>query len=293
MTRTATRSNSKARRTAEPPRSPSPILRPGLCRYLHWSSGGESPIEGDLVAMFMSESNPMSTSWSPASWRTKPIRQVPDYPDGEALAAAESTLRAMPPLVFAGEARNLKSTLAEVADGKAFLLQGGDCAESFAEFSADKIRDSFRVLLQMAVVLTYGAAMPVVKVGRMAGQYRQAALVGCGDAGRRDPAQLSRRHHQWHGVHRGVAHARPAAHGAELHPGERHAEPAARLRPGRLCRPAQGAPVEPGLRQPELAVGTLPGIGGPPVRNAGLHGRLRPDQRHDAANPRDLVLHQP
>ncbi|MCA8928586.1 MAG: 3-deoxy-7-phosphoheptulonate synthase class II [Alphaproteobacteria bacterium] len=113
----------------------------------------------------------MSTSWSPASWRTKPIRQVPDYPNAEALAAAESTLRAMPPLVFAGEARNLKAALAEVAEGKAFLLQGGDCAESFAEFGADKIRDSFRVLLQMAVVLTYGAAMPVVKVGRMAGQY--------------------------------------------------------------------------------------------------------------------------
>ncbi len=113
----------------------------------------------------------MSTSWSPASWRTKPIRQVPDYPDAEALAAAENTLRGMPPLVFAGEARNLKTALADVAEGRAFLLQGGDCAESFAEFGADKIRDSFRVLLQMAVVLTYGAAMPVVKVGRMAGQY--------------------------------------------------------------------------------------------------------------------------
>tara|TARA_R110002096_G_scaffold378647_3_gene572728 strand:+ start:204 stop:1583 length:1380 start_codon:yes stop_codon:yes gene_type:complete len=113
----------------------------------------------------------MSTSWSPASWRTKPIRQAPDYPDADALAAAEKTLAAMPPLVFAGEARSLKAALADVADGNAFLLQGGDCAESFAEFGADKIRDSFRVLLQMAVVLTYGAAMPVVKVGRMAGQY--------------------------------------------------------------------------------------------------------------------------
>jgi 3-deoxy-7-phosphoheptulonate synthase len=113
----------------------------------------------------------MSTSWSPASWRTLPIRQVPDYPDSAALNAAEKTLKGMPPLVFAGEARNLKSALADVAEGNAFLLQGGDCAESFAEFGADKIRDSFRVLLQMAVVLTYGAAMPVVKVGRMAGQY--------------------------------------------------------------------------------------------------------------------------
>ena len=92
------------------------------------------------------ESNPMSTSWSPASWRTKPIRQVPDYPDAAAVTAAEATLKGMPPLVFAGEARNLKRALADVADGKAFLLQGGDCAESFAEFGADKIRDSLNEL---------------------------------------------------------------------------------------------------------------------------------------------------
>ena len=110
-------------------------------------------------------------AWSPQSWRDKPIQQVPDYPDSEALAAVENRLRTRPPLVFAGEARNLKAGLAQVVDGKAFLLQGGDCAESFAEFHPDNIRDTFRVLLQMAVVLTFAAGVPVVKVGRIAGQF--------------------------------------------------------------------------------------------------------------------------
>jgi 3-deoxy-7-phosphoheptulonate synthase len=113
----------------------------------------------------------MAEKWSPESWRGKPIRQVPDYPDPGAVAAVETTLRNFPPLVFAGEARRLKAALAAVAGGKAFLLQGGDCAESFAEFHANNIRDTFRVLLQMAVVLTFGAASPVVKVSRMAGQF--------------------------------------------------------------------------------------------------------------------------
>jgi 3-deoxy-7-phosphoheptulonate synthase len=113
----------------------------------------------------------MAERWSPGSWRAKPIHQVPTYPDAAALAEVERTLADYPPLVFAGEARRLKATLAQVAEGRGFLLQGGDCAESFVEFRANTIRDTFRVLLQMAVVLTYGAAMPVVKVGRMAGQF--------------------------------------------------------------------------------------------------------------------------
>ena len=113
----------------------------------------------------------MAAKWTPQSWREKPILQVPEYPDPAKLAEVERTLRNYPPLVFAGEARNLKRHLAKVAAGEAFLLQGGDCAESFAEFHPDNIRDTFRVLLQMAVVLTFGAAMPVVKVGRMAGQF--------------------------------------------------------------------------------------------------------------------------
>src|ERR1700743_1762370 len=96
---------------------------------------------------------------------------MPDYPDKAALDRVLAQLKPHPPLVFAGEARNLMASLGQVAEGKAFLLQGGDCAESFAEFHPDNIRDTFRVLLQMAVVLTYGAALPVVKVGRIAGQF--------------------------------------------------------------------------------------------------------------------------
>jgi 3-deoxy-7-phosphoheptulonate synthase len=111
------------------------------------------------------------TKWSPSSWRAKPIQQVPSYPDAAALKDVEARLATFPPLVFAGEARKLKKQLAQVAAGNAFLLQGGDCAESFAEHGADNIRDFFRVFLQMAVVLTYAGAQPVVKVGRVAGQF--------------------------------------------------------------------------------------------------------------------------
>jgi 3-deoxy-7-phosphoheptulonate synthase len=113
----------------------------------------------------------MSERWAPDSWRSKPVLQVPDYPDPKALADVEAQLATFPPLVFAGEARNLKKSLARVAAGEAFLLQGGDCAESFAEHGANNIRDFFRVFLQMAVVLTYAGAVPVVKVGRIAGQF--------------------------------------------------------------------------------------------------------------------------
>ena len=112
----------------------------------------------------------MST-WTPQSWRDKPITQVPAYPDPAALRAVEKQLASFPPLVFAGEARELKAQLGEVARGNAFLLQGGDCAESFAEHGADHIRDFFRVFLQMAVILTHSAGKPVVKVGRIAGQF--------------------------------------------------------------------------------------------------------------------------
>ena len=113
----------------------------------------------------------MSGSWSPASWREYEAGQQPVYEDAAAKTAAEERLSRYPPLVFAGEARELRARLAEVAAGRAFLLQGGDCAEAFAEFHPDHIRDTFRVLLQMAVVLTFGAALPVVKLGRMAGQF--------------------------------------------------------------------------------------------------------------------------
>ncbi|NHT77378.1 3-deoxy-D-arabinoheptulosonate-7-phosphate synthase [Rhizobium sp. PP-F2F-G38] len=113
----------------------------------------------------------MAQNWTPTSWRQKPISQVPDFPDASVLAATEAQLATYPPLVFAGEARNLKKALANVSEGRGFLLQGGDCAESFAEHGADTIRDFFRAFLQMAVVLTFGAQQPVVKVGRIAGQF--------------------------------------------------------------------------------------------------------------------------
>jgi 3-deoxy-7-phosphoheptulonate synthase len=113
----------------------------------------------------------MTKAWSPDSWRGLPVEQAPVYPDQAALAAVESRIKSYPPLVFAGEARKLKRSLAEIAAGDGFLLQGGDCAESFAEHHPDNIRDLFRLFLQMAVVLTFAASSPVVKVGRIAGQF--------------------------------------------------------------------------------------------------------------------------
>ncbi|MHB1503663.1 MAG: class II 3-deoxy-7-phosphoheptulonate synthase [Acidimicrobiales bacterium] len=109
--------------------------------------------------------------WSPGSWQKRNAAQQPAWPDPEALARALAELRSLPPLVFAGEARSLMDSLAEASAGRAFLLQAGDCSESFAEFSADAIRDKLKVILQMAVVLTYAAGVPVVKVGRIAGQF--------------------------------------------------------------------------------------------------------------------------
>ncbi len=113
----------------------------------------------------------MKSQWSPSSWRSKPAKHMPIYKDANDLNKSIEKIRKFPPLVFAGEARSLKSKLANVADGKAFLLQGGDCAESFEDFHPDNIKNSFKVILQMAVVLTFGASCPVVKVGRIAGQF--------------------------------------------------------------------------------------------------------------------------
>ena len=113
----------------------------------------------------------MASNWTPASWKAHEARQLPVYPDATALDRATTTLGSFPPLVFAGEARDLTADLGRVATGEAFLLQGGDCAESFAEFHPNNIRDTFRVLLQMAVVLTFASKLPTVKLGRMAGQF--------------------------------------------------------------------------------------------------------------------------
>lgn len=117
------------------------------------------------------ERSVVARNWTPDSWKAHEARHLPQYEDAEALAAAEASLRTFPPLVFAGEARALKAELAGVSQGEGFLIQGGDCAESFAEFHPNNIRDTFRVLLQMAVVLTFAGKLPVVKVGRMAGQF--------------------------------------------------------------------------------------------------------------------------
>jgi 3-deoxy-7-phosphoheptulonate synthase len=156
--------------------------------------------------------------WSPSSWRKRPVAQQPLWPDERALKDAETTLAGLPPLVIASEARQLTAALAQVARGRAFLLQAGDCAESFHEFSADSIRDKLKVVLQMAVTLTYAGGVPVVKVGRIAGQFakpRTEALERNGEleveafrghmvndeafdpvARRPDPARLVRAYHQ-------------------------------------------------------------------------------------------------
>ncbi|GGA14629.1 class II 3-deoxy-7-phosphoheptulonate synthase [Neptunicoccus cionae] len=120
----------------------------------------------------------MTSAWKKSDWRSKERIQMPDYTDAAALHAVENRLSSYPPLVFAGEARSLKAKLAAVSRGEAFLLQGGDCAESFAEFNADMLRDTYKVMLQMAVVLTYGAKVPVVKVGRVAGQFAKPRSAG-------------------------------------------------------------------------------------------------------------------
>lgn len=112
-----------------------------------------------------------NTTWSPASWHSFKIEQHPTYKDKQELERVKKELHSYPPLVFAGEARNLLERLAQVIDNKAFLLQGGDCAESFSQFSANRIKDMFKVMMQMAIVLTFAGSIPIVKVGRIAGQF--------------------------------------------------------------------------------------------------------------------------
>ena len=110
-------------------------------------------------------------NWKINSWRKYPVKHIPTYGDEKELNNVLNKLKTFPPLVFAGETRHLKDQLSKVVDGKAFLLQGGDCAESFAEFHPDNIRDTFKVILQMALVMTYSASLPIVKLGRIAGQF--------------------------------------------------------------------------------------------------------------------------
>ena len=235
----------------------------------------------------------MSERWAPESWRSKPVLQVPDYADPKALADVEAQLATFPPLVFAGEARNLKKQLSRVAAGDAFLLQGGDCAESFAEHGANNIRDFFRVFLQMAVVLTYAGAVPVVKIGRIAGQFAKPRSSPTEKAGRRRAAELSRRHRQRHRLHRGSAQARSATPADGIPAVGGDAEPAARLCDRRLRQSRQRASVDARLPQGLAAVPPLQGTGRPHLGGAELHARLRPRSRIPSRIARDRLLHQP
>ena len=150
----------------------------------------------------------MTQAWTPSSWQQFPAEQQPDWPDPDALHEALKTLAAYPPLVFAGEARSLQASLAQVAAGNAFLLQAGDCAESFDEFSANNIREKLRVILQMAIVLTYSMGVPVVKVGRMAGQFAKPRSSNTETIG--DEELPSFRGHIVNGAHFDAASRTPA-----------------------------------------------------------------------------------
>ena len=229
--------------------------------------------------------------WTPDSWRSKPVEQAPVYRDLAALAEAERQLAGYPPLVFAGEARKLKRALGQAAAGEAFLLQGGDCAESFGEHSADNIRDFFRVFLQMAVVMTFAAASPIVKVGRVAGQFAKPrssdfeTIAGVGSA------RLPRRHRQRHRVHRASARAGPAPAARGLSPVGGDAQPPARLRHRRLRQSRERTSLDARLRQGQPAVGTLSGGRRPDHRDARLHARHRARRRGASRVAGDRLLH--
>ena len=240
----------------------------------------------------------MPERWTRDSWRKKKIVQVPDYPDQAALESVEKQIAGFPPLVFAGEARNLKKALGKVALGEGFLLQGGDCAESFSEpsannVSANNIRDFLRVFLQMSVVLTYAAALPVVKVGRIAGQF---AKPRSSPMEKRDGMELP--------SYRGDiindiafteagAPARSGAADRGLPAFGRDAQSAARLRARRLRQPRQYPAVDTRLREGLAAGPSLRGTGRPHLRGARLHAGLRARSRKPSGAQEHRLLHQP
>ena len=235
----------------------------------------------------------MTTNWAPESWRQRPVLQAPDFPDAARLAHVEERIKGFPPLVFAGEARKLKRKLARVAEGKAFLLQGGDCAESFGEHSADNIRDFFRVFLQMAVVLTFAGGQPVVKVGRIAGQFAKPRSSSMEKIGGRElpsyrgdivndiaftpEARVPDPERQI------MAYRQSAATLNLLRAFARRRLRQSRARPSLDARVPRRFP-----RQREI-----PGARRPHHRGAGLHARLRHQPRHRAAAALDRFLHEP
>ena len=229
--------------------------------------------------------------WTPDTWRTLSARQMPEYPDSERLHAVESQLATYPPLVFAGEVRDLRASLARAAAGQAFVLQGGDCAESFAEFHPDNIRDTFRVLLQMAVVLTFGGACPVVKIGRLAGQFAKPRSSPTETRGNRGASVVPRRHRERDRVRCPRAYSRPRTDVARVSPVRVHPEPASCAGAGRLRRSAPGASVEPRLRRRDAAGGALPRARRSDPGDARLHGGVRRHRRHHAGPAPDRVLH--
>ena len=233
-------------------------------------------------------------TWTPSSWRALPALQQPDWPDPAALEAVRERLRQLPPLVFAGEARALRRALGEAVEGRAFLLQAGDCAESFREVSAIAIREQLKVLLQMSAVLTYGATLPVVKVGRIAGQFAKprSSPTEIGRRGRAAVVPRPRRPLRRADA-RGARRPTPSGMRAGLLPGRLDAQPAARVHEGRLRRPDAGAHVEPGVRR-ELARG--PALRGDRERDrprAALHAGDRDRPRRRALDPRGRRLDEP
>jgi hypothetical protein len=253
--RTRTRERACARRRNDRPR--------GLHLHGGTDHGLSCPIHGRNAEHGVARVAPRVAGGTCRSGRCPTTRTRPAWRGGERLAA-------WPPLVFAGEARRLQAALAAAGEGKAFVLQGGDCAESFSDFTANIIRDTFRVLLQMAVVLTFGGGLPVVKLGAWRGSSPSRAPP-TRDARRRGSALLPRRHRQRPRVHARGAHRGPVADGVRLHAVGGHAEPAAGLRHGRLRRPAPGPPLEPRLRGAQPARLALRRLGAPHRRDARLH----------------------
>ena len=234
-----------------------------------------------------------SPTWSPESWRERTALQQPEWPDAAAAAAALERLKGNPPLVFAGEARELQDSLARVLDGRAFLLQAGDCVESFNELSAIRIREKLKIMLQMSAVLTYGATLPVVKVGRIAGQFTKPRsdafeLVG----GEEIP---SFRGHMVNddAPHRRGAHPRSAADGRGLQPVGRDAQPPARVHEGRLRGPDAGPHVEQGLRLELTRRAAVRAARVGDRAGTRVHGRLRDRPRGRAPPARGRLLHEP
>jgi 3-deoxy-D-arabino-heptulosonate 7-phosphate (DAHP) synthase class II len=232
-------------------------------------------------------------NWKPESWRSHEGLQMPTYNDAAALAAAEQQLSSYPPLVFAGESRALTEDLAAVQRGEAFLLQGGDCAESFAEFHPNNIRDTFRVLLQMAVVLTFASKLPVVKVGRMAGQFAKPRSAPTETIGEQELPS-----------YRGdiINDIAFTAEGREPNPQrmvQAYNQSAATLNllrafaQRRLCQPAPGAPLDARLYGPQPLGAEIRADGGPHRRGARFHEGLRHRCRDRTTVEGHQLLHQP